>query len=301
MQVRPRKRQPPPDPRTNRQMVQLIVCVAILGLALVVRLIKPEVVTAFVSDHIQDGWDVQQTLTSIGESVRDVFSAPTPEPKAEESPSPSSSLVPSPSVELSPVPDVDEEGGLSDSGQTGDDAGIGGFGEPVLFLTEGLLPTSEEIGLDDTYPIPFGTQKPDKVDYTVYELPFEYQKPLADAKQSSIFGYRVDPFTGVASFHYGLDLAASGGTEISAFAGGKVVAVGLSDSYGNYIMVQHSDEYLTMYAHCSKIIAKEGASVDKGDVIAKVGSTGRSTGPHLHFEIRKGASLLNPASYISYT
>ena len=111
---------------------------------------------------------------------------------------------------------------------------------------------------------------------------------------SSEYGYRTHPVTGQYSMHGGIDIAANKGTDINVAYSGIVDSVGYSSSYGNYIIVSHNDNLKTLYAHCSKIIAKEGQEVEKGEVIALVGNTGRTTGSHLHFEVRVSGNRINP-------
>jgi len=101
---------------------------------------------------------------------------------------------------------------------------------------------------------------------------------------SSAFGEREQPITGEADFHTGLDIAAGEGTAIHAAADGIVERSGWHDSYGNYILLKHSDNFRTLYAHCQRLIAEQDALIRRGERIALVGSTGLSTGPHLHFE-----------------
>ncbi|MDD3229097.1 MAG: M23 family metallopeptidase [Oscillospiraceae bacterium] len=116
---------------------------------------------------------------------------------------------------------------------------------------------------------------------------------------TSEFGYRKDPFTGQSAGHSGLDLGAGKGTPIRAALPGTVYVVRYSTSgYGYHVMVDHGGGFVTLYAHCSKILVTEGQSVDAGTVIAEVGSTGRSTGNHLHFEIRINGEKQNPRSYL---
>lgn len=124
------------------------------------------------------------------------------------------------------------------------------------------------------------------------------QIPLDDYTVSSEFGYRIGPITGEAGIHTGLDLAADYGTEIKAAADGKVVDASWDNSYGNYIKIQHDNNTVSIYAHCSSLCAEEGEKVESGDVIARVGSTGDSTGNHLHFEIRKDNIRINPSFYV---
>ena len=117
---------------------------------------------------------------------------------------------------------------------------------------------------------------------------------------SDVFGYRsVHPITGLPAFHGGIDIAAPYGSNILAAAGGKVVVVSYSSGSGNYIVVDHGGGIMTMYAHASKIVAKFGDTVKKGQVIALVGSTGASTGNHLHFEVRVDNTKVDPLIYLN--
>lgn len=111
---------------------------------------------------------------------------------------------------------------------------------------------------------------------------------------TSEYGYRTHPITGLYSMHGGIDIAAVTGTEIKSAYGGIITDTGYSNSYGYYVTITHNDNLQTLYAHCSEIIASEGEVVGKGETIALVGSTGRSTGSHLHFEIRIGGCRVNP-------
>ena len=104
-------------------------------------------------------------------------------------------------------------------------------------------------------------------------------------KVTSGFGFRIHPITGNRSFHTGLDIAAAAGTPIAAAYSGTVTETGYTDGRGNYICLRHSDTLQTMYCHLSRIDVSEGDAVQAGDTIGQVGSTGMSTGPHLHFEV----------------
>lgn len=101
-----------------------------------------------------------------------------------------------------------------------------------------------------------------------------------------------------SSAHRGLDIAAATGTPIKAAASGTVTTSGYSGSYGYVIIISHGNGVETLYAHCSQLIAKKGQKVSQGQVIAKLGSTGRSTGPHLHLEVRKNGVIYNPQNYV---
>jgi murein DD-endopeptidase MepM/ murein hydrolase activator NlpD len=111
---------------------------------------------------------------------------------------------------------------------------------------------------------------------------------------TSPYGYRRSPFTGLRQFHSGLDIGSPMGTPIRAAISGRVSAVGWDDSFGNYVVVSHHSGYRTLYAHMSVIRVKSGAYVGTGERIGDVGSTGRSTGPHLHFTVYKNGVTVNP-------
>lgn len=111
---------------------------------------------------------------------------------------------------------------------------------------------------------------------------------------SSPFGYRVNPITGIWSFHSGLDIAAGMNEKIKAAYYGTVTQTGYDGASGNYVVLSHGDGLVTKYLHCSKILVKENTVVRKGETIALVGSTGNSTGPHLHFTIEINGKKVNP-------
>jgi len=122
--------------------------------------------------------------------------------------------------------------------------------------------------------------------------------PIVDGWYSSNFGYRVDPFTGTRSFHEGIDFPANVGTAIVAAASGKVVYAGYHPEYGKIIEVDHGNGLVSRYAHASQIFVNEGDLVVRGQRLGSVGSTGRSTGPHLHFEVRLNGVPQNPARFL---
>lgn len=111
------------------------------------------------------------------------------------------------------------------------------------------------------------------------------QHPVAFGGAGSGFGWRIDPFTGRSALHTGIDYQSAAGTAILAAAGGVVVTQEFRPDYGNMVEVDHGKDLVTRYAHASKVMVKKGDLVKRGQKIAEVGSTGRSTGPHLHFEV----------------
>ena len=126
--------------------------------------------------------------------------------------------------------------------------------------------------------------------------------PVGDGwreKVTSEFGYRKDPFTGKTKGHSGMDIAVPTGTSVRAALPGTVtVSKYNAGGYGYYVMIDHGGGLVTLYGHCSKLLATVGQTVLAGDVIALSGSTGRSTGPHLHFEVRVNGERTNPRSYL---
>lgn len=114
---------------------------------------------------------------------------------------------------------------------------------------------------------------------------------------SSPFGYRTHPILGYSKFHSGIDIPAPSGTPIVAAKSGTVILSRLMSGYGNVIMIDHGDT-VTVYAHCSALNKSVGDSVSAGDVVAFIGTTGLSTGPHLHFEVRVNGSPVNPLGYV---
>ena len=122
--------------------------------------------------------------------------------------------------------------------------------------------------------------------------------PITDAWYSSNFGWRIDPFTGENAMHEGVDFMVPEGTSIRASASGIVVYSGTHPQYGNMIEIDHGNDVVTRYAHASKLLATVGQVVRRGQEIAKVGSTGRSTGNHLHFEVRYRGAAQNPTRFL---
>ncbi|MGA8033945.1 MAG: M23 family metallopeptidase [Casimicrobiaceae bacterium] len=122
--------------------------------------------------------------------------------------------------------------------------------------------------------------------------------PISAGWHSSNFGYRIDPFTGQNAFHEGVDFVADVGTPVLAAASGKVVFAGEHPQYGKMVEIDHGNGLVTRYAHASELNVSEGDLVLRGQRVATVGSTGRSTGPHLHFEVRLNGVPQNPARFL---
>jgi murein DD-endopeptidase MepM/ murein hydrolase activator NlpD len=123
--------------------------------------------------------------------------------------------------------------------------------------------------------------------------------PIVDGWHSSNFGNRIDPISGQSVFHEGLDFPAAAGTPIVAAASGKVVYAGWHPQYGKMLEIDHGNGLVSRYAHNSELAASEGDLVVRGQRVASVGSTGRSTGPHLHFEVRLNGVPQNPVRFLA--
>lgn len=125
------------------------------------------------------------------------------------------------------------------------------------------------------------------------------EEPVSGGRIGSAFGFRIDPITGRSALHTGLDFPADTGTPIVAAAGGVVVVQDVHPAYGNMVEVDHGNDLITRYAHASRVLVKKGDIVKRGQTIAEVGSTGRSTGPHLHFEVWVSGVPQDPSRFLA--
>lgn len=128
-----------------------------------------------------------------------------------------------------------------------------------------------------------------------------YGSPVKKSYISSKFGYRKDPFSGKTEFHSGIDFTAKKGSDVLSVAAGVVAWAGRHPEYGNMVEIKHSNGVATRYAHNSSNLVKAGDVIKKGQVIALAGSTGRSTAPHVHFEVYKNGRVVDPSTYIRRT
>ena len=124
-----------------------------------------------------------------------------------------------------------------------------------------------------------------------------YQWPVV-GRVTSPYGYRIHPVYGTRKLHSGLDVGAPTGTPIAATSGGEVIFSGVRGGYGNAVIIDHGGGITSLYGHMSKLGVSKGETVDRGDIVGLVGSTGTATGPHLHFEIRVGGTAVDPAPYL---
>ena len=136
-------------------------------------------------------------------------------------------------------------------------------------------------------------------DQKIKKLMMPTHQPVEDGVLGSSFGWRIDPVNGQSALHTGLDFPASQGTPILSAAGGVVVAQEYHPAYGNMIEIDHGNDLVTRYAHMSKVLVKKGDLIKRGQKIAEVGSTGRSTGPHLHFEVLVQGVFQDPQKFLT--
>ncbi|MDY7014343.1 MAG: peptidoglycan DD-metalloendopeptidase family protein [Cyanobacteriota bacterium] len=123
-------------------------------------------------------------------------------------------------------------------------------------------------------------------------------RPIGKGWISSYYGMRSDPFTGRPEFHKGMDFAGKSGSDVIAVGGGMVTWAGKRWGYGNLVEINHGNGYVTRYGHNKEVVVEVGDAVKKGQVIARMGSTGRSTGPHVHFEVIENGKNVNPLKFI---
>lgn len=304
--ARPRRKNEPLRPSELRRLVQLVACGTIFVLLVAVKLLLPAKMAGFneqLSAALRKNMDIQAVFSAVGRAfdghasgaMEDVYQAVF-HPNQEED----AAVKTSEPVKMQEHPALDvlrtyqkpaEPSGMEDAASEPPEAEPDGSAE-----TEDAVPPSDASTL--AYVQYSEENLPDTVSMEQAILGFAYDTPLTGVLTSG-FGYREHPIEGEERFHYGVDLAADSGTEIDCFADGSVTAVGESNSYGRYCIVSHESGYSTLYAHCSRVTVSSGAQVTRGQKIAEVGSTGMSTGPHLHFELHKDGLYLNPIYYVS--
>jgi murein DD-endopeptidase MepM/ murein hydrolase activator NlpD len=172
------------------------------------------------------------------------------------------------------------------------------------FINDNLEDKDVKLALDnlvakvDAREIQYNQMEAIMLKQTVLKLTLPTLYPVDVPYRSSSYGWRHDPLLGIRAFHNGLDFSAAQGEPIRATADGRVKTVGRGPDYGKYVVIDHGDNLETRYAHASKILVNEGDLIQREDVIGLVGNTGRSTGPHLHYEIRYKNRSLDPRQYL---
>lgn len=171
--------------------------------------------------------------------------------------------------------------------------------EVIAALEASVIAKKAEIKKLQEAELAANTSKPTSINITTTYDGGTFTWPCPSSTRiSSEYGNRLHPVLNVTKFHNGIDIAASSGSSILAAYKGTVVGAGYNSSMGNYVMIDHGDGLYTIYMHASALYVTTGQNVAKGDTIAAVGSTGRSTGPHLHFGVRLNGSYVNPHSYV---
>ena len=278
--VTPKKRETPATARERRQMIQLVVCGTVFVLLVAAKLLLPDRmarINEVLSRAMEQNVDVQAVFSAVGRAFSGEEGAAEEVYRAV--------FRPETAVETAAPVRMGTE-------------------SRALETLEACLPADEEPAAQApetsnlAYVLYSSQNVPENVSMEQAILNFDYCVPVIGT-MSSDFGYRDHPVEGEERFHYGVDLAADTGTEILCFADGTVTAVGESNSYGKYCMVDHPGGYATLYAHCSRITAASGTAVRRGQKIAEVGETGMATGPHLHFELRHQGTYLNPIYYVA--
>jgi murein DD-endopeptidase MepM/ murein hydrolase activator NlpD len=178
--------------------------------------------------------------------------------------------------------------GGAESGLPSRDMTMSEFGQQLDGLMKKLDDRSDQLGLMEAMLVQQQAKK----------VAIPSTRPVTAGWYSSNYGYRIDPFTGQKAFHEGVDFMADPGAAIHAAGGGVVVYADTYAGYGNMIEIDHGNGLISRYAHASKVLAKVGDVVMKGQKIGEVGNTGRSTGPHLHFEVRYRGAPQNPEHYL---
>lgn len=183
----------------------------------------------------------------------------------------------------------------SNDGGTSKDGGTSGGGAAESGDAPSAAGTSPSAAQTAGFSPPAGAAA---VALTVRGLPVP---PLPSGTLTSCYGYRTDPLTGARAFHRGVDIAAPAGTPVAAMLFGRVAAVGESGGLGHFIRIDHGDGVEVLYAHCSRVLAAEGAVVRAGETVALVGSTGRSTGAHLHVQVSAAGTVFGPGRLVPLT
>lgn len=262
---------------------KLVIAALILAVLFAFKAFFPE-----LTDNLIEGTkavfsynrDYRQVLNEIGDGL-DFFR------DSDEKILQSASSIP----EISAKENAQIEHGSSSTAELASEFGVS-EGEDVQELPAAVAAFLESQKLYSEYDLP------EKVSYDYYEFNSVNTTPVK-GMNSSGFGYRTHPIHGDIRFHYGTDFAAWTGENIYAFADGEVSFAGYCDSFGNYLTIEHSDGWKSLYAHCSALCVEEGDEVSAGDKIALVGDTGLVTGPHLHFELSKNGVYVNPEYYVN--
>lgn len=195
------------------------------------------------------------------------------------------------------IPSMDGLYHIVKSGDTIDSIGKK-YGTPVVQILDVNELESAHLSVGEKLFIPGARLDSTSLKKALGEL---FVSPLSVSwRFTSPYGYRADPFTGVRSFHTGIDMAAPQGTAVKATMSGTVSAVGYTNVYGNYVIIRHEGGYQTLYAHLQSYSVKMGQKLNQGQRIGALGNTGYSTGPHLHFSVYKNGKAIDPTSVLKF-
>ena len=311
-------RQEPGDAVVVALAAQVVVCIILLLLAVLAKkanearysevrsqydiMVSDPAQNETALDYFEEGGGLQQIFGAIERAIQSLLSritgAEPPQPSLEEPAPETGQAEPEPVV---PEPEQEQESSMPDEPTVEGEVQPEEEVEPAFDYY--YLETAE-IDLDS--PLGQGGLNPVDVDLGSGQLPVPEGNSMAPVALAgnlqppvtglitSDFAYRFHPVTGDTDFHNGMDIAAEEGRDVLAALPGRVVETGWSDIYGNYVMIEHSDNLSTYYAHCSEIIVAQGTVVRGGERIAKVGETGVATGPHLHFSVIVEGKFTDP-------
>lgn len=294
-----RRQRGAPSPKEQRQLVQLVACGAMFVLLVAAKLLLPAHIAQFgekLSGAMEQNMDVQAVFSAVGRAFtgeNDVSGAMEKVYQAVFHPDGTDKAV---EASAAADPLLLQDGAALNTLRQYRPAPAEGEADPAAKDPD--IPAEQGKVSSLAYVLYSDQNLPENVSLEQALLDFDYCTPVCGALTSA-FGYREHPVEGEERFHYGVDLAADTGTAISCFADGTVTAVGESSSYGKYCIVAHAGGYSTLYAHCSRITASSGTAVTEGQKIAEVGETGMATGPHLHFELHRDGTYLNPIYYVA--
>lgn len=284
-------------PQERRRLLQLVACSGMFVLLVAAKLLLPAKMAQFnerLSGALRQNMDVKAVFSAVGQAItgennasgamEDVYQAVFHPEKGEAMET----------AVLEELP-LDESAALNDLREYRVKS-IAADRQTEEGVSDAKTEQTEVSTL--AYVLYSDKNLPEDVSLEQAILGFDYCTPVCGTLTSN-FGYREHPVEGEERFHYGVDLAADTGTAISCFADGTVTVVGESSSYGRYCIVTHEGGYSTLYAHCSRVTASSGTAVKEGQKIAEVGESGMATGPHLHFELHRDGTYLNPIYYVS--
>ena len=285
----------------ERILRQIILCVLILVVAGVVKSVNTPT-TNFLTEKIKNILFQDIELNSIYAQANDLFNklmdkvssynnatAQSSDTQTKQAESGLNQQAAPASVGIS-TPQGTTDGSADSSGSVGDSAG-----QQPSQDDQGQLGSGSSSSPDPS-PSPTPKLKP-KPSPSPVKSKYTFITPAIGALGSG-FSERINPITKAPEFHNGVDIEAKEGDPIKAALGGEVSEATYDPNDGNYVEIKHADGFITVYAHCSKLLVKKGQKVKQGAIIAKVGDTGASTGTHLHFGIWKDGTALNPLDYI---